>query len=172
VSIPIEDARDIVDIRALLEGLATELAVGRLAVEQFAQLRRLLPDSVMHKDVERAKMSVEKNVEFHWVIINACGRNHLKRILRQVWELQGTSRWVQMTTEEERAAMGKRDSVEHAEIVDALEEAKGAKARRLAVRHIQNSIEAWIAVRARLDNVADEQGHAKAKDAHGGLLLP
>jgi len=101
VIISVDDLRDIYDMRALLEGLANELAASRISQQELARMQELLPDTVVRADSQSTEMARVANREFHWVAIRASGRNHLIRVLEQLWvgrsevagTVVGTSSW-------------------------------------------------------------------------------
>jgi DNA-binding GntR family transcriptional regulator len=141
----LEDLEDILAIRGLLEGLAAELAAGRIAPEQLARMRELLPTTIVDADpisVERAR---EANREFHEIVIRASERHFLIQILRQIWDWFDPLMVYARTVETEegteiRQRLGEADRVQHTRLLEALEAGDGPRARQVVAEYID---EAW-----------------------------
>ena len=61
VTISAEDLQYIYDMRALLEGLANELAATQISPQGLPQMRQLLPDTVVSMDSQSIDIAREAN---------------------------------------------------------------------------------------------------------------
>lgn len=142
--INLREFREAYDVRAELEGYATELAARWILPEQLQQLRELerrgreIADAVTGGagDVEQVRSS---DREFHG-LIQVCAASELLR--RTIADLnlvvsQGLT-WVAAGVQ---PALVRENVDQHALILAAIERAEGAEARRLMTAHVRRSIE-------------------------------
>jgi DNA-binding GntR family transcriptional regulator len=127
ITISVEDLRDIYDMRALLEGLANELAAPQISQQGLSQMRELLPDTVVSADSQSTDMARAANREFHWVAIRASGRGHLIRVLEQLWVLIDPYMvygrfWNVEQTYQKRIEGSVLDLEDHTRLLESLEE--------------------------------------------------
>ena len=122
----LEDLEDIYALRGLLEGLAAELAASRITPEELAQMRELIPATVVDADPKSVERARKANREFHAIAIHASGRRFLIQILRQVWDWIDPLTHYQRTLEAEAGAeirlrWGERDKIQHTRLLEALD---------------------------------------------------
>lgn len=137
-----EDLRDLYDLRALLEGFAVEIAATKMSAQDIREMRSLLVQT-KEDDAESSEVAQRANQAFHSVPIVAAERDHLARILEQVWLLitpymriaYGRS-WAPGRSPEERAEKLRQDYGDHAAIVAALEQRDGLLAREALHAHV------------------------------------
>jgi len=134
VSLPLHELEEIYELRALLEGLAVELAVNHVTSRDIARMRRLLPVTVPSGRASSIGSVRQANHDFHWVAIEASGNKHLIRLLKQLWEMVLISA---LPKAEDR----QQDSQAHKELVEALEARNGKKARKLVERHVLQTLD-------------------------------
>jgi DNA-binding GntR family transcriptional regulator len=173
VVLPLEELQDIYEMRALLEGMAVELAAARISTRELARMRRLashLPTDARPESIVRAQ---QENREFHWIAISASGRHHLTRVLSQLLDLTFSYLRLSGSQEEGREAgshAGLRhghanapealemdfeqfqallatSAKEHMQLVEALEARDGKRARELVMEHMQHTLD-WLRARS------------------------
>jgi DNA-binding GntR family transcriptional regulator len=142
-----EDLETIYTMRNLLEGLATELAASRITPEEIAQMKALLPETIVNADPESVNRARVANRKFHEIAIHASGRRHLIQILNQIWDWFDPMRIYaySLETDEEqgieiRERLGASDRATHTRLIELLEAGDGEGARRLVSEYVQ---EAW-----------------------------
>lgn len=144
ITISAEDLRDIYDMRALLEGLANELAASQISQQGLSRMRELLPETVVSTDSQSTDIAREANREFHWVAIRASGRSHLIRVLAQLWVLIDPYMvygrfWNVKQAHQERIKGSALDLEDHTRLVGSLEARDGHLARQITQEYVHRS---------------------------------
>jgi DNA-binding GntR family transcriptional regulator len=144
ITISVDDLRDIYDMRAVLEGLANELAASRISQQGLARMRELLPDTVVNADSQSTDMARAANREFHWAAIHASGRSHLIRVLEQLWVLIDPYMvygrfWNAEQAYQKRIAGSVLDLEDHTRLLESLEEQDGHRAQQITQEYIHRS---------------------------------
>jgi DNA-binding GntR family transcriptional regulator len=144
VTISADALEDIYDMRALLEGLANELAATELSETELAQMRELLPQILLTQDSPSTVPAREADREFHWIAIRATKRDHLIRVLEQLWVLIDPymvySRfWNVSQAWEQRIKASKLDLQDHTQLLQALEARNGEKARGITEKYVHRA---------------------------------
>jgi len=134
VSLPLHELEEIYELRALLEGLAVELAVDHITSRDIARMRRLLPATVPSGRASSIESVRQATRDFHWVAIEASGNKYLVRFLKQLWEMILISA---LPKEEDR----QQDSQAHKDLVEALEARNGREARKIVERHVLQTLD-------------------------------
>ncbi len=145
VALSLDNLEDIYTVRGLLEGLAAELAAGRITPEELAQMRELLPATIVNADPKSVNRARVANRQFHEIVIQASGRQFLIQMLRQVWGWIDPLMVYARTLEtgkgaEIRQQWGERDRYQHARLLEALEAGDGPRARQVVAEYVE---EAW-----------------------------
>ena len=133
-ALPLEDIVDVYTMRALLEGLAAELAAARLTPGQLDRLRELAaqdsgrypPGPLEHSKPYR---------EFHEIVAQAAGRRYLAQIISQ---LRAWAEPSLILTRDDPVLQRRfhQDAQPHANIVAAFEARDGAAARQIMTENI------------------------------------
>ena len=144
ITISSEDLRDIYDMRAVLEGLANELAASQISQQGLARMRELLPDTVVSADSQSTEMARAANREFHWAAIRASGRSHLIRVLEQLWVLIDPYMvygrfWNAEQAYQKRIAGSVLDLEDHTRLLESLEEQDGNLAQQITQEYVHRS---------------------------------
>lgn len=126
----INDVRDVYDIRAVLEGLAADLAASTIDLKKLEKLECLFK-SPEAKDLVRA------DAQLHDLIISSCGNERLIRALNDLKNFIEIFR-VSGYTFSGRSAIATSD---HLNIIEALKSRDGQQAERLMRKHITKSKE-------------------------------
>jgi DNA-binding GntR family transcriptional regulator len=140
---------EIYQMRAVLEGLASRLALTHLTESHFAQLEALLNTMSSTSDVHKW---VRCNAEFHGVIEEACGRSRLlELIVRLRHQTESYVRmYVHLLHGEERAI------TEHRRIVDACLRGDEAAVEASVREHLLNTGVGVVAHLKRTEADAEE----------------
>jgi DNA-binding GntR family transcriptional regulator len=125
--------------------LAAELAAGRIAPEELAQMKELLPSTIVNADPESVEQARVANRQFHEIAIRASGRQFLIQTLRQIWGWIDPLMVYARTLETDEGAeirrrWGKRDQIQHTRLLEALEAGDGPRARQVVAEYVE---EAW-----------------------------
>jgi DNA-binding GntR family transcriptional regulator len=136
-----EDVIDIYDVRGHLEAAAVERAAKRVPEQVLVELRGQA-DALLRrrKDVDWAARAIQFDLQFHDVIAEHSGNRRLRddvaryrRLVRCFCRLTGKQ-------ENLRQALD-----EHLQILEALEQRRGAAAAKAMQAHIQNRLQAVLA---------------------------
>ncbi|HHW27531.1 MAG TPA: GntR family transcriptional regulator [Firmicutes bacterium] len=133
-----DDAIDIYDLRAVIEGLCARRAASNITARELRSLRNLLES--MRPGSENREAYMKAHARFNAIIIGA-SRSH--RIAQFIDNLAGQIRClrgVSLTTQERQ----KQAWEEHAAIVEALAARDGERAEQLARQHAENAKKAFL----------------------------
>lgn len=135
------DVEDLYTCRAFIEGLAARYAAEHVEPDDLAELRRLHDRMRRIVDPEVIGEYRELNRQFHDVIFRASGRSYLVRSLAQLWAAFPTMLWNNFAQTARNSPPGRdlTDTVEHAEIIAALEAGDADAAERAVRFHIEEA---------------------------------
>jgi DNA-binding GntR family transcriptional regulator len=140
-AVPVLDAKDfreIADLRATLEGLATERAVKLLAAKDIAALKSI--NRKMFRGDLETEQYLDLNREFHFTIYEAAAMPRLLRIVEGLWLQIGPL--LNLLTSEAEMRFGKET---HDAIVNAIAAGDAAGARKAIVRDILDAAKVIVA---------------------------
>lgn len=123
-TVSVVDQRELIELRAAIDGAAAELAARRITAREIDELERLVPPAEPEFDARAAKRHMEMNRRFHVAIARASGNHRLTLLVER------------MVDETARLFAPGFDMGEHREIIDALRTGNPALARAAAVNHI------------------------------------
>ncbi|MBN1315547.1 MAG: GntR family transcriptional regulator [Anaerolineales bacterium] len=143
VSIPVEEMQQVLSLRAILEGMAHEIAAEKLSPEELRRMRELLPLTLEPStlDGEKLEETRQANREFHWIAIRASGQRHLIHLLEYLWNLAPTDMLVSILSEEDMLSLQEADLKAHTELLKALEAGDGRRAREINELHVKPAIQ-------------------------------
>jgi len=146
VAISVDDLEDIYDMRALLEGLGNELAATKLSERELAQMRELLPHILLTPDSQSLETARDSDREFHWIAIRATERDHLIRMLGQLWTLIDPYMvygrfWNIAQAWGRRIKASKLDLQDHTQLLEALEAREGGRARQITEEYVHRAFQ-------------------------------
>jgi DNA-binding GntR family transcriptional regulator len=129
----LDELTETYEIREVLEGLAAELAAGKLTDEDLAAL-----DSIV-KQMRSAKPTryVELNRDFHRRIYQAAGRPRLFEMAEQLRDVSRS--YNDMTVRQYDAAYRDQVQREHEAISETMRKGNSKRAGRLVREHIRNN---------------------------------
>ena len=128
-----KDIQDVLEVRAALEALSAKLACKRMDDRAFLKLQLAIAEysyAAKNKDLE---MMIEKDVEFHEIIVNATQNDKLIQIFNNLREQVNRYRITYLKNTEDAESV----QAEHLEILEALKNKDEELASSLASKHIQ-----------------------------------
>ncbi|MDD4297579.1 MAG: GntR family transcriptional regulator [Ruminiclostridium sp.] len=128
----VKDIVDVLEVRAALDGLATELAAQHIQQEHLRQLENIHRQYVAALQKENLAAAIKKDVEFHEVIYNASENVKLMSVAGNLREQIYRFRVLYMKDFSNASDVLE----EHRNILKALEEQDQEKAGLLAKEHI------------------------------------
>jgi DNA-binding GntR family transcriptional regulator len=145
-TISINDLDDVYEMRALLEGHAMQLAAARISQEEVQRMRLLIPESVWKAEDGDSKPARENNRDFHWIAIQSSQRQHLIRILGNIWSLIDpyfifNPFMLKYMTEDKKNSAAAVILKEHMELVEALETRDGNRASEVTIQSVKGALE-------------------------------
>ena len=137
INVSIEDLQEVLQVRRVLEGLATSVAAKKISQEEIAKLEEIIKK--MSMIISKPKPDVvaysELNAEFHNLILNACGNKRLMKICNN---LSSSDHRFRIRSLRNNPGRLKYSLKEHQDIVDALKKKDTEQADRLSQIHIDN----------------------------------
>lgn len=131
---PLEDMVDIYTMRALLEGLAAELAASRISPAQLQRLRELAAEDSDHYPPGPVE-HIRPYREFHEIVAQASGRRYLAQIIAQLRAWAEPS-LILTRNDADLQRRFHQDAETHTKVVAAFEAGDGAAARRIMTENI------------------------------------
>jgi len=147
IQFSLDDAIDIYEMRASLEGIAAKAAATHMTEEERATLRQLhqqmLDASQTPADLNRIN---DLNRQFHLLIIRGSRRTHLVRTLEQLWLWFPTMLWNRFALAADAATPERAgaDNHEHADILAAIEVCDPQAAEARMRYHIEQTQRALL----------------------------
>jgi len=136
-----QDAADILEIRAALEGLAAKLAAERITKEEIKQLQLETEKVVAALDRGDGDGAIEHDTKFHSILIAASRNSRLSSMVSNLQEQVQRFRIMLATTSHDMM----RDSCgEHVRIVEALSRRDRFLAQSLAKEHVEKTEDSLI----------------------------
>ena len=132
--VSIKDVLSVLEIRASLEGLGASLAAERITQEEVDRLKLSAKDfEAMHEANDRDGM-VEKDTEFHSILLSASRNNKLLEIVEGLSDYVQRFRVIYFTEYSD----SKNIMEEHRKILEAIDERDIDKASKAAQDHIES----------------------------------
>jgi GntR family transcriptional regulator, rspAB operon transcriptional repressor len=123
-SITMSDMRELIEMRAILDGAAAELAATRITPDELQFLKSLDFPVELPPDARGARHYMDLNRQFHVAIARASRNKRLIQLVERAVD------------EMARLFVPGFLKAEHGEIIDALQNGDGPAARAAAVHHI------------------------------------
>jgi DNA-binding GntR family transcriptional regulator len=128
----VKDIIDVLEIRAALDKLATELAAEKIGKDELRRLENIHKQYISSLKKENLAAAIRKDVEFHEAIYNASGNNKLVGVAGNLREQIYRFRVIYMKDFSNAEDVLK----EHEQILKSIEEGNCEEAGRLAEEHI------------------------------------
>jgi len=136
--VSLDEANEIYEVRAALEGLIGRLAAKRIMPEQVAKIRAVVKRMHVVARARNAKAYFPLNVEFHQLLAEAAGNRTLLANYRRVVNELDLYRRETLQRSAEDIPLSTRD---HEAIVNAVAKGDEKLAERLLFEHVINSRE-------------------------------
>ncbi len=138
-TVSLDELREIIEIRQLLEAPAMRTLAGQLSTEDLAPLRDLAADIAHNADNGKLTAFIETDREFHLGLLELHGN---ARLVGMVRELRSQTRMVNLSkmTDSPELAQAAR---EHHEMLDLIESGEGERLEELTVRHLAHVVAWW-----------------------------
>jgi phosphonate utilization transcriptional regulator len=144
--VPLEEANEIYEVRAALEGLIGRLAAKRIAPAQLGELRAVVKKMYALERSRKAEAYFALNLEFHELLARAAGNNALLATYRRIVNELDLYRRETIARGTENIPHSTRD---HDAIVNAVAKGDEKLAERLMFEHVIQSRQRLHAVLAR-----------------------
>ena len=156
--ISLKDISQVFEIRTALEELAAGLAAERITEEELEELERLLVeigDYIENGEIDRI---IETDIKFHQILYTASRNSRLSEIINNLREMLTRFRSVSLHYP------GRLQDTwqEHRDLVEAIAEHNATRARKIAVRHMENSEQTL------LKGIAEDKSVAAFLSQHAG----
>jgi DNA-binding GntR family transcriptional regulator len=136
--VSLDEANEIYEVRAALEGLIGKLAAQRIDAEQVEQLRAVVKRMAAHDKTRKAEAYFVLNVEFHELLARAARNQALLNNYRRVVNELDLYRRETISRSTENIPVSTR---EHEAIVNAVSQRDEKLAERLLTEHVLQSRE-------------------------------
>lgn len=130
----VKDIMDVLEVRAALDRLATELAASRTRPENIRQLESIHRQYIAYLQKENLQGAIKKDVEFHDAIYHASGNNKLISVAANLREQIYRFRVLYMKD----FSNAEDVLTEHEQILQALTDKDPGRAGQLAQEHIEH----------------------------------
>jgi DNA-binding GntR family transcriptional regulator len=142
-TISIEDIREALQIRGVLEGLTACLAAKLINREEIKKLEKFLKQMEYYTNKDDVLTFSKMDAKFHELILNICGNNRLIQMREKLSDQ--THRYRMSLRSLSIPGRLKYSLEEHREIVEALKRKDSKQADRLSQKHIKNVLENILA---------------------------
>lgn len=129
-----KDIIDVLEVRAVLDGLATQLAAERISDSEIKELNKITEQFSACVEKNNLQGIIKKDIEFHDLIYKASRNEKLYQINNNVQEMIYRFRVIYLKNYNPFRDVSK----EHSRIVEAITEHNPAEAQKWAVMHIKN----------------------------------
>jgi DNA-binding GntR family transcriptional regulator len=130
----VKDIIDVLEVRAALDGLATELSAERITQEEIKELEHALAQFNTYVGKENLQGTIKKDVEFHDIIYRSSRNEKLIQISSNLREQVHRFRVIYLKDFSSSGEIAK----EHKEILEAIINKDSEAARQFAHKHIKN----------------------------------
>lgn len=130
---------EIFQMRRFLEGWAMELAAETITDKELDRMAELLPKTVDPDPAAAARVR-EANIEFHMIPIKSTGKQHLVRVLEQLWSVMATYVLREVADVEERREAADSDLEFHRLMLEALKARDKERAGDIVRKHIDDTL--------------------------------
>lgn len=127
-----EVARDLVEVRATLEGLNAKLAAARVTEKSLTELRKVMEAGMEAAKGDDAALLSELNTRFHELLATAAGNEVLTDMMRSLRARTA------MLFSSSHTSRPRQNWEEHAQVLQAVISGNGDLAALLAAQHVHN----------------------------------
>ena len=133
-NLSVKEIQKVLQIRGVLEGLATRLVAKLINGEEIKELEKYLKKMECYTNKDDVLAFSKMDAEFHELILNICGNNRLIQILKNLSDKTHRYRIRSLSV----PGRLKYSLEEHREIVEALKRKDSEQADRLSQKHVEN----------------------------------
>ena len=126
---------EIYNIRKILEGYATELAVPKINRRDIAEVEEVFKKAKEDLDKNEIKSFIEADILLHKLLLDNCGNECLKKMINEHNDKYAFYRIIDLS----RIERAKESYFEHYEIFKAIKEKKVQLSAKLMAKHIENA---------------------------------
>lgn len=130
-----EDVTNVLEIRGALEGLAASLAAQRATKEEVEELSHIVERFSAYAKESNIQGLIEQDVAFHDIIYKSTGNERLLQLISSLREQVQRFRVAYISQFDNASDLLK----EHQQILQAIQDKDGEKARKIAEDHIKNA---------------------------------
>jgi DNA-binding GntR family transcriptional regulator len=135
-----KDIKDVLEIRASLEGLAARLACENMIPAELRKLKKIKREFDDARKINNLELMLLKDVELHDLIFETARNKRLIQFINNLREQIYRLRLTYLKDDDSRAKI----ALEHEELVAAIESRDAEKAEAISTLHIKNQEEAVI----------------------------
>lgn len=129
-----KDIIDVLEVRAVMDGLATQLAAERITEAEIKELNKITEQFSVCVEKNNLQGIIKKDIEFHDLIYKASRNEKLFQINNNIQEMIYRFRVIYLKNYNPFRDVSK----EHTRIVEAITEHNSTEAQKWAVMHIKN----------------------------------
>ena len=130
-----KEIEEIYNIRKILEGYATELAVPKISSRDIAEVEEVFKNAKKDLEKDEVKSFIETDIELHKLLVNNCGNEYLKKMINEHNDKYAFYRVVDLS----RVERARESYFEHYKIFKAIKEKKVQLSAKLMAKHIENA---------------------------------
>ena len=135
IDFSLEELKEVLQIRRVLEGLATSIAAEKITQEETKKLEKITKKMSICISKNDVVVYSELNAEFHKIILNTCGNKRLMKICNN---LSSSDHRFRIRSLRSNPGRLKYSLGEHWKIVEALKKKDSEQAEKLSQKHIEN----------------------------------
>lgn len=132
--VSLKDIIDVFEVRETLEGLASYLAAERITKEEIENLNEILNKTKENVEKGDSRGIIECDVKFHDAVFNASRNEKLIQIMANLQEHIHRFRIIYVNMAERANKLVE----EHGELLQAIKTGNAQKAKKLAIKHVEN----------------------------------
>jgi len=130
-----KELEEIYNVRKILEGYATELAVPRISSRDINQIEELFDKAKRDLEKDEVKSFIEVDVILHKILVDNCGNECLIKIINKNNDKYAFYRIADL----KKLRRAKESYFEHKEIFDAIKKKNVNLSADLMAKHIENA---------------------------------
>jgi len=169
-----QQMKDILELRIMLEGLATEQAAERLTDQQLDHIEAIHEEMGKAISGQDAQGILEANIRFHFFIYDQCSNQSLPHLIESLWLqysptlTEYTPRMMKHLSHEDQQAARILDRQRHTRVLNALKARDPARARA----HLEADLRAFLCVVDKIGELfADDFEQCRSVRDYAEMLL-
>lgn len=134
--VSLEDIKEVLQIRGVLEGLATRIAAKKINKQEIEELDKIITQMSLYINKKHLKLYCKLDDEFHNLILHICGNKWIIQIRDNLSNLIYRFRIKSLSV----PGRLKCSFEEHRKIMESLQKHNSIEAERLSQLHMENTI--------------------------------